>query len=366
MKFKKNGTMENRMNFRNKIQYVSQLEGERFECNEIEIEKEYLRIQNDKSSIAIKILSVLGGFFATLAFLGFLLIAGLYNSEEGLAVSGFFFIGVAIFLSITYKKLIIDTLSISAFAIGLCLVSYGLSELEFSDNTIILLFIIVSFLTIGITKNYILTFLSILIINGSIIFLIVDNEFYNYIHLYNAILLSLLTYVFLNEAKLLSFDRFLSILYNPVRIGLLISLLFVLAILSQKGNFDFDIKQIWISSIITISLTIYVISIILKIIGISGIKTLSLIYSLCTVFFILTALSPAISGSLLIIILCFRTNYKTGLLIGILSFVYFIFQYYYNLNFSLLTKSIILFVSGIVFLLFYLFTHKKLDYNEKV
>ena len=59
-------------------------------------------------------------------------------------------------------------------------------------------------------------------------------------------------------------------------------------------------------------------------------------------------------------------NYKTGLVIGIISFIYFISQYYYDLNFTLLTKSIILFSSGIVFILFYLFTNKKLNTNEKI
>ncbi len=366
MIFKKNGTMENKLSIRDNIEYVSKLEGNSFEFNEIEIEKEYFNSQKEKSSIAIKILSVLGGFLATLAFLGFLFIAGLYDSEAGLVITGLIFIGAAIWLNVEYKKLIVDTLSVSAYAIGLCLIAFGLLELEVGDNAICVLFMLISLLTIGITKNYILSFISILTINGCLIYLIIDNDLYSLIHVYDAILLVLLTYVFLNEAKLLADKRFPSKLYNPIRIGLMISLITGLVFVGQRGVFDFGIKYIWASSIITIPLTIYVISIIAKIIGITKAKSLYLIYSFSILFLIPTAMSPAISGALLIILLCFLVNYKTGLAIGVVSFVYFISRYYYDLNFTLLTKSIILFVSGIIFLLFYVFTHKKLGQNEKV
>jgi hypothetical protein len=336
------------------------LEGNSFEFDEIEIEKEYSNSQKEKSGIAIKILSVLGGFLATLAFLGFLLIAGLYDSKAGLVITGLIFTGAAIWLNVEYKKLIIDTLSVSAYAIGLCLIAFGLSELKVGDNAICILLMIISLFTIGITKNYILSFISILTINGSLIYLIIDNDLYNLIHVYDAILLVLLTYVFLNEAKLLADKKFPSKLYNPIRIGLIFSLITGLVFVGQRGIFDFGIKHIWASSIITITLTIYVISIIAKITGITNTKTLYLVYTFSMLFLIPTVMSPAISGALLILLLSFLVNYKTGLAIGVISFIYFISQYYYDLSFTLLTKSIILFVSGIIFLLFYVFTHKKL------
>jgi len=79
-----------------------------------------------------------------------------------------------------------------------------------------------------------------------------------------------------------------------------------------------------------------------------------------------TAFSPVILGILLIILLSFLVNYKLGLSVGILTFIYFICQYYYDLNYTLLTKSILLFSSGILFLIFYIFIHKYLGSNEKI
>lgn len=358
--------MENKLSLKDNIEYITKLEGNSFEFNENEIEKEYLNSKKEESSIAIKILSVIGGFLATLAFLGFLLIAGLYDSEAGLVITGLIFIGAAIWLNVVYKKLIIDTLSVSAFAIGLCLIAFGFAELEVGDNTICITFMIISLFAIGITKNYILSFISVLTINGCFIYLIIDNDSYSLIHVYDAILLVLLTFVFLNEARLLAEKLFPSKLYNPIRIGLMISLITGLVFVGQRGIFDFGIKHIWASSIITIPLTIYIISIIVKTIGITKTKSLYIIYALSILFLIPTVMSPAISGALLIILLSFLVNYKTGLVIGVISFIYFISQYYYELNFTLLRKSIIMFVSGIVFLLFYVFTNKKIGQNEKV
>ncbi len=366
MLFKKSGTMESNLNISEHIKYISEREGNNFEFDATAIEKEYLDSQKDNSGIAIKILSVVGGFLATLAFIGFLFIAGLYNSEAGLVITGFIFTGAAIWLNVVYKKLIIDTFSVSAYAIGFCLIAFGLLQLEVNETSICILFIILSLLTIGITKKYVLSFISILTINGCFIYLIIDNELQGLIHVYDSILLFVLTYVLLSEAKISAERGMRSKLYNPIRIGLIISLITGLIFVGQRGIFDIGIKHFWASSIITIPLTIYVISIIAKKIGISSIRSLYLIYALSILFLIPTALSPAISGTLLIVLLCYLVNYKTGLVIGIISFIYFISQYYYDLNFTLLTKSIILFISGIVFLLFYVFTHKKIGQDEEL
>jgi len=90
------------------------------------------------------------------------------------------------------------------------------------------------------------------------------------------------------------------------------------------------------------------------------------IYALSILLLLPTVLSPAISGAILIILLSFLVNYKTSLVIGIAAFIYFVSQYYYDLHFTLLTKSILLFSSGILFLGLYLLTHKKLTSNEKI
>jgi len=341
-------------------------EGIKFECNEKAILNEYHNQKENQSSLAIKVLSIFGGFLATLAFLGFLAIAGLYNSEFGLLLFGIGFIISAIWLNKEYDKLIIDTFSISIYVTGFSLFAFGLLAMKVDKNVIVILVSIIAFCSLFMTQNYILSFISVLAISGSLLTLIILNDLYDLIHLYIGICTLLLTYLFLNEAKIISLHRKLSKLYDPIRIGLIISLLFGLITIGKRHLIPISQNRIWLSSIVMIFVIIYLVYTISKINEIESLKSKILIYSLSGLILIPTMFSPAISGAIIIVLLSFLVNYKTGLVIGIISFIYFISQYYYDLNFTLLTKSVILFSSGIVFLLFYLFTTKKLNTNEKI
>ena len=200
-------------------------DGAEFECNEKAILNEYQNQQENKSSLAIKVLSIFGGFLATLAFLGFLAIAGLYDSELGLLIFGIGFIVSAIWLNKEYDKLIIDTFSISIYVTGFALFAFGLSEMKVDENIIAILISLIALSSLIITQNFILSFISVLAISGSFLFLIISNNSYDLIHLYVAINTVILTYLFLNEAKIISSNKRLSQLYNPIRIGLVVSLL---------------------------------------------------------------------------------------------------------------------------------------------
>lgn len=345
---------------------VRSSEGSKFECNEKAILNEYQIQGENKSSLAIKILSIFGGFLATLAFLGFLLISGLDDSKIGLLIFGIGFITSAIWLNKKYDKLIIDTFSVSIYVIGFALLAFGLTEMKVDENIIAILIIVIAIFSLLITQNYILSFISILTISCSFLTLIISNDLYNLIHLYIAVNILILTYLFLNESRLISSSIKISKLYNPSRIGLIISLLFGLIAIGKKHLIPISQNHIWLSSIIMVLVIIYLVYTISKITKIGTIKSKILIYSLSCLILIPIIFSPSISGAIIIILLSFLVNYKTGLVIGIISFIYFISQYYYDLNFTLLTKSIILFSSGILFLLFYLFTTKKLAFNEKI
>ncbi|WP_417887511.1 DUF4401 domain-containing protein [Zunongwangia sp.] len=341
-------------------------EGSEFECDENAILEEYANLAENKSSLAIKILSIFGGFLATLALIGFYILSGLYDSEYSLLIFGTVFLILAICLNKWYDKIIIDTFSISIYIAGFILYSLGLSEIGINENIISLSISCIALSCLFICQNYILSFISIITISGSFLFLIAFNNYYNLVHLYIAITSIILVYVFLNEAKIISSHKKLSKLYNPIRIGMIFSLLFGLIGITEKRLLPISLNYIWLSSIIIISVIMYLTNMIIKINEITSVKTKSIVYILTISILAPTIFSPTISGAIAIILLSFLVNYKSGVVIGILAFIYFISQYYYSLNFTLLSKSIILFVSGIIFLLFYLFIIKKLNSNEKI
>ena len=364
--------MRNKDDIKELLMFFRSTEDKPFKLDEEAIFAAYQK-DNGNQSLPIKILSVFGGILVSLAFLGFLFIEGLYNSDVALLVFGGIFIAGSIWINKKYNKIIIDTISVSSFIIGFILLGFGCGKLNIYENIINIIFIIIALGSLSIVQNYILSFVSVLIINGSILTLIIANKGYDLIHIYVSALALTMTYIFLKEAKIITTNLVLSKLYNPVKTGLVFSFLSGLVFLGKKGILfvfpDYiwpSSNYIWLSSIVIISVIIYLISTLFDFFNLTVTQHKIGIY-IFTVFALLpTALSPAVSGAILIMLLSFLVNYKTGLVLGVISFIYFISQYYYDLNFTLLTKSILLFSTGVLFIAFYLFTYKKLTANEKV
>jgi uncharacterized membrane protein len=93
-------------------------------------------------SLAIKVLSVFGGLLASLAFSGFLLPAGLYNSVFALLIFGTLCIGGAIWINKESGKIFIDTIRVSAFIIGFILLGLGLENLATQTLTSVVFIIL--------------------------------------------------------------------------------------------------------------------------------------------------------------------------------------------------------------------------------
>ena len=170
---------------------------------------------------------------------------------------------------------------------------------------------------------------------------------------------------YLNEAKIITLSKEFCKLYNPVRTGLIFGLIIGLFVVGKRDLVKISSDYVWLSSIVTIPILIYLIYRIIQVIEIRNQKLEILIYSLSALVLLPTAFAPAISGALLILLVSFFVNYKTGIAMGIIATIYFISQYYYDLNLTLLVKSLILFTTGILFLLFYFLTNQSKT-NEEV
>jgi len=70
--------------------------------------------ERGRQSLAVKILSVFGGSMASLTFLGFLFIAGIYNSGSSLLFFGGVLIAGSIWLGKEYHKILFHTMSVSS------------------------------------------------------------------------------------------------------------------------------------------------------------------------------------------------------------------------------------------------------------
>lgn len=337
--------------------------GRDLEINEEAIIEAYEK-NNDGQSITVKVLSIFGGILASIAFYASLIITGLYDSATGLLFAGIFCISGSVWLSRKFDKIIVDTLSVTSFIVGFVLLGLGLYDLKLNDDFISIIFIILASGALFISQNYILSFISVLIINVSLLTLIVSNREYNMIHLFLSAHAVLLTFFILEEAKIISTGKLVSKLYNPIRVGLLFSFLAGLILIGTTGMLPKSTNFLWISSVFIIAAIIYTLFELVKTLGISKTMHKVAIYA-CVILLLPTAYWPAIPGAILMMLLSFMVNFKTGFVISIAALIYFISQYYYDLEFTLLTKSILMFSSGLLFLGLYFIAHKKLMSNEQ-
>jgi len=347
------------------VNHIMVSEKENFQYNEQDIIEEYKQTEANKSTLAIKLLSIFGGFLGMCTFIGFLAIARLFENELVVAILGIVLIFGSLVLNKIYNKLIIDTVTVSSFFIGFVMFGVGLQMQDFDKNATAISVLVVGLLSFAFTRSNILSFLSILIVSGSILTLIIMNDLFDFIHLYMIGFSFLLAYVMLNEAHLISTSKVISKLYNSLRIGLIFALLFGLGSIAKKGMLSISYDFIWVSSIAFIAIILYLVYKIIEVLEITKTSTKTITYVLSIIVLLSVALSPSILGAITIILLCYYVNYKLGFAIGIIALTYFIGQYYYDINFTLLTKSMILFFSGVAFLVLYLFTSKNLS-DEKI
>jgi len=333
--------------------------------DEEKILSEYQEANTGKSGIAIKALSVFGGIAASLFFLAFLFLAGLYESETGMLIFGLIFIAASIIVNSRFDNIIVDTASISFYLIGFFLLGVGLGSIHVNENMICLIFVAVALLTLIIIQNYIFSFISLLIINGSLFALIIFSFSNNMIHLLLTMQVIAIVYLFLHESAFISASPKISKLYQPIRTGMVLSFLCGLVLIARKDLFSTGSYYLLATSIVIIIALLYVAFHLLVVLNVTKPNDKILVYGIATLMFIPTIMAPAISGCLLVILLSFFVRHRGGFILGIGALIYFICQYYYDLEYSLLQKSYFLIGSGILFVLIYLVTIKKLVTNAK-
>lgn len=335
---------------------------------ETAIEEEYKRSEGNGAGVIVNILSIVGGILATLAFMAFLFITGIYHTAISQLFLGVALVATATWLNKQYDAVFLDTLSVTAFISGLILLGTGIAtyDIEINPNIFSAIYIMIAVVVLFIARTYVLSFICVLIINGCLLQLILSNHYYQLVDVYTSVLAILLTLLFLNEAKLITTGLAVSRLYNPVLMGLLVSFIAGFALFGLRKLADIPLYSGWIVSAVIIVAILYVIYQLLRTLDIRSGQKQALILLLSLIALLPTAMAPAISGSILVILLGFYVNHRVTIVLGIVSFIYFVIQYYYDLSLTLLTKSIIMFVSGLFFTALYLATHKNLRTDEKI
>ena len=297
---------------------------------------EQQREEEDEVSAAIKVLSAFGGLIATLIFIGVLFLSGFYASPTACLYLGTALIGGALYLGRDRRVAFVATSLVSAYLLGVCLLLFGLAE-YLSLSGLALPVAVVAVTTLIATRNYFLVFVATVSLPACLVYL-------NFVErgalglappvLLPAVALLLLQWY---EYRFLA-DRRL----RPLRAGLAVSLLLGLALFRWSdyvGLLTLRPDDV----LLTAGCYLLCLTTLYRALGwrwtiVIGLAIAPLL------------LLPLLLGSLYLLLLSFHHHYFVGTGLGVLGLLYFTAQYYYDLRWDLLDKSIVLMVSGALLL----------------
>ena len=302
-----------------------------------------------KSNLTIEVLSIIGGVLTAIFFLGFLVLSSILRSETSCLIAGSILIITTLFVNRLLTKPFLDAMNITCYIAGCILAGYGMNR---NMDVLFIVLIGISVVTMLLSKGFILTFLSVI-------------SFYslNPLNVAAVPIIAIFLFVNLSETKILSYTNGDFSKYKPIHSGLFVSCVLSLAGLSV--NYLTKSTNDWI---ISVFMLVGILLMVYKIVQVMQVKSpvhQVCIYLLCILICFPSLHAPYLSGSILLILICFQYGYKAESAVALLLFIYSISKYYYDLDITLLTKSITLFFTGIALLIaWYIFTQKKTRHEK--
>ncbi len=320
--------------------------------------------QQEQLSKGIQALIAAGAILAAGLFALFIETTGLDDYPVILAVLGLAGMGWGVFTS---RKPVHSSPAFSAYLLGGGMFCWALGEWELTTSQGMLSLMLVSLLSLLPARNYLIILVSVLVFSVSLIALLLENHFRAGVVGYYWVLLCCMWGLYQKEALLLSRLRHYAALFDPVRLGVIGSLLGITYWHAFEkptpGEDTFgSLHALWLAMpavLGVLAMTLYLLRLLavkalLKKAGLMGI-TVSLL--------LLTLQVPAVGVSLYVVLLSFRAAHRTGVVLGSLSLLYAVARLYYDLQLTLLVKSWLMMGLGMLFLGIYWLLHKNTTEN---
>ena len=306
-----------------------------------------------KYSLGIKLLAFAGALVGACMFLVFLFIADVIRSGQSLFTLGLVFWGVSLAMSYTKetKGLMYEPSLLVLNIFGKLLILFSETIFDYEHRTLgyFILFLAIEGITLIISKNLITRFFAAVLLPCLLVGTFWKLEIYESIHFVVGFTAWLCAWLWSEESFILSkYPRNISYFY-PLGFGLAIALIIVLSTNVYREFSDTYFKHWWISSVLIWALLWQQVRYIVKLLQIPS-KWHILIYLALILLLSPTIFTPGVSFSLLIIVVGFRVGNVWLSTLGIIALFFFVNAFYYNLNLSLLLKSITLMIAGVLFI----------------
>ncbi|WP_116107825.1 DUF4401 domain-containing protein [Lewinella sp. IMCC34191] len=294
---------------RRTIDYLQDRARSPFTIREPELEADERLRQGNDSDQALRVLSGLGGFLSSLLFLLFLWLTNLLEEPIVSVGLGIVLIIVTILLGRTHREAFLATTTVCGYLVGVGLIMVGLPP-SIETAFLVIPVLVIALATVVFTRNYYLILLAALSLPGCLVFLhlVEQSPWWTWLALFGCA--AILTGLTFYEYRLVS-DRRLSPFRSGIAVGFMLTLVWCR----------------WVGVLFP---------------NAGGIPTVL----------------PLFLGCLLLLILSFRNQHLLGIGLAIAGLAYFTVQYYYDLRWDLLGKSINLMLVGSLLLVAYFVLHR--------
>lgn len=317
---------------------------------------DYKRIEENKTSILIQVLIFIGALLTASFFLVFLGIGGLFDSESALLALGV----VITFASIGIPYAASQNTNVEPFAMALMIIGTSLFSAgfvgRFSDfQPFLWASLFLSFFISIVAGSHLQKFAAIACFNLCAYWLIWDFKFsiaFNFLILINA---AIVTVAWLKETNVLSTYPKLGQWYTAIINACSISMLGLLvgSVNLSDNYYGYEDQVVsasywWISALLLIALVLWALNETLDLVGETAKKIPILLGTGLALLFLVKA--PGIVGGILLLFLGVYAGYNLLIGQGILAIFFFTVLFYYNMNTTLLFKSILMLSAGLLFL----------------
>ncbi len=323
-----------------------------FEVNKNKFEADLIRANAAPTSWIIRIVTMLGAWISAACFFGVISLMGIFDSPMAITILGIVLTAVAIFAFQTVnQKVFTIPYALTASITGQICIGYGLTGwLNLSDMDLLLwVGIGIQVLMFILSKNHVQRFITVLVVNLLGVGLLFSNKLYEGIHWITGLNALIFTALILGEEIVLSRYKKLIAAFDSLNAGTAFS--FLLLTFIRLGELTFSFREIsirfwWISAAFILMCLIGVIYKISLDFEWNPVKTIPL----CLIFVpFLWGYSGILGGVLMLAVGYYHKN-LWFIVMGVLALGVFISVFYYNLQLTLWTKSLILIGSGILFL----------------
>jgi hypothetical protein len=317
---------------------------------------DYKQLEDNKTSILIQVLIFIGALLTASFFLAFLGIGGLFDSESAMLAFGVVITIASIVIPYAASQNTnVEPFAMSLMIIGTILFSAGFIGRSSNFESFLWVSLVLSFFITIVAGSHLQKFAAIVCFNLCAYWLIWDLKIqvaFNFLILLNAVIV---TIAWLKETEVLSTYPQLGQWYSAIinacsvsMIGLLVGSVNLSKYYYSYGEEVVVSSYWWVSALLLIALVLWTLSETLDLVGEKAKKIPILIGTGIGLLLLIKA--PGIIGGILLLFLGVYAGYNLLIGQGILSIFFFTVLFYYNMNTTLLFKSILMVSAGLLFM----------------